>query len=144
VPLPERGHIAIFNRSHYEQVITMRVHPEHLAREADDPERAGDPQFWKAGMQTIESWERHLVSCQTGVVKFFLHISRERTTNPEKQWKFSTTWPSASTGTTIKLRTRTPCARRVRAPRRGTRSSPTTSGWLARRSRRSSSTTSSG
>jgi PPK2 family polyphosphate:nucleotide phosphotransferase len=95
--LPERGEIGIFNRSHYEEVITLRVHPEQLAAEAIDPEQARDERFWNARMKTIEAWERHLVASQTHVVKFFLHISKEeqrerlleRATNPEKRWKFS-------------------------------------------------------
>jgi PPK2 family polyphosphate:nucleotide phosphotransferase len=97
VALPERGHIGIFNRSHYEEVITTRVHPQQLAAQAVDPELARDERFWKARMDTIEAWERHLVACGTRVVKLFLHISREeqrrrlleRATEPEKQWKFS-------------------------------------------------------
>jgi len=97
VALPERGQIGIFNRSHYEEVITLHVHPEQLAAEAVDPQQARDERFWKARMKTIEVWERHLVACQTHVVKFFLHISKEeqykrlleRATNPEKQWKFT-------------------------------------------------------
>jgi PPK2 family polyphosphate:nucleotide phosphotransferase len=97
VALPERGQIGIFNRSHYEEVIAVRVHPEHLAAETVDPQRAGDQAFWDARMKTIDVWERHLVSCGTRVVKFFLHISKEeqrkrllqRATDPEKQWKFS-------------------------------------------------------
>jgi PPK2 family polyphosphate:nucleotide phosphotransferase len=95
--LPERGQIGIFNRSHYEEVITLRVHPAQLAAEGIDPQQARDARFWNARMKTIETWERHLVACQTHVVKFFLHISKEeqrerlleRATNPEKRWKFS-------------------------------------------------------
>jgi PPK2 family polyphosphate:nucleotide phosphotransferase len=97
VALPERGQIGLFNRSHYEEVIAVRVRPEHLVAEAVDPRLAGDRQFWDARMKTIEVWERHLGSCQTRVVKFFLHISKEeqrkrllqRANDPEKQWKFS-------------------------------------------------------
>jgi PPK2 family polyphosphate:nucleotide phosphotransferase len=95
--LPERGQIAIFNRSHYEEVITLRVHPEQLAAEAVDPQRARDERFWNERMKAIEAWERHLVAAQTQVVKLFLHISREeqrqrllaRANDPAKQWKFS-------------------------------------------------------
>jgi PPK2 family polyphosphate:nucleotide phosphotransferase len=95
--LPERGHIGVFNRSHYEEVTAVRVHPELLAAEGADPESAADARIWKARLKTIAAWEQHLVSCQTRVVKFFLHISPEeqrkrlleRATNPEKHWKFS-------------------------------------------------------
>jgi PPK2 family polyphosphate:nucleotide phosphotransferase len=95
--LPERGHIGIFDRSHYEEVTAVRVHEEYLAAEGVDPERGRDERFWKARMATIEAWERHLAACDTRVVKFFLHISKEeqrkrllaRASNPEKQWKFT-------------------------------------------------------
>jgi PPK2 family polyphosphate:nucleotide phosphotransferase len=95
--LPERGHIGIFNRSHYEEVTAVRVHGEYLAAERVDPEHGRDERFWEARYKTIAAWERHLAACDTRVVKFFLHISREkqrerllaRATDPEKQWKFS-------------------------------------------------------
>jgi PPK2 family polyphosphate:nucleotide phosphotransferase len=94
--LPERGHIGIFNRSHYEEVTAVRVHEEYLAAELVDPERGRDERFWQARYKTIVAWERHLAACDTRVVKFFLHISREeqrkrllaRAHDPEKQWKF--------------------------------------------------------
>jgi PPK2 family polyphosphate:nucleotide phosphotransferase len=97
--LPERGHIGIFNRSHYEEVTAVRVHEEYLAAEHVDPERGRDERFWDARRKTITAWERHLTACDTRVVKFFLHISREeqrkrllaRATDPEKQWKFTAT-----------------------------------------------------
>ena len=95
--LPERGHIGIFNRSHYEEVTAVRVHEKYLAAEGVDPERGRDERFWKARCKTIVAWERHLASCDTRIVKFFLHISREeqrkrllaRATDPEKRWKFT-------------------------------------------------------
>ncbi len=95
--LPERGLIGIFNRSHYEEVVTVRVHPGQLAGEAVEPARASDDAFWERRFEAIVGWERHLVSCGTRVVKFFLHVSEEeqrkrllaRVTDPEKQWKFS-------------------------------------------------------
>ena len=95
--LPERGHIGIFDRSHYEEVTAVRVHQEYLAAEGIDQERGRDERFWTARMETIVAWERHLAACGTRVVKFFLHISREeqrkrllaRASDPEKQWKFS-------------------------------------------------------
>jgi PPK2 family polyphosphate:nucleotide phosphotransferase len=95
--LPERGHIGIFDRSHYEEVTAVRVHEEYLIAEGVDPERGRDERFWTARMETIEAWERHLVACDTRVVKFFLNISKEeqrkrllaRASAPEKQWKFT-------------------------------------------------------
>jgi PPK2 family polyphosphate:nucleotide phosphotransferase len=95
--LPERGLIGIFDRSHYEEVTTVRVHPRYLAAQGIDPACARDERFWTARLETIAAWERHLVACETRVVKFFLHISREeqrkrllaRAHDPEKQWKFS-------------------------------------------------------
>jgi len=95
--LPERGCIGVFNRSHYEEVTAVRVHADYLAAEHVDPQRGRDERFWKARCETIIAWEDHLVACDTRVVKFFLHISREeqrtrllaRESDPEKQWKFS-------------------------------------------------------
>jgi PPK2 family polyphosphate:nucleotide phosphotransferase len=94
--LPARGHIGVFNRSHYEDVVAVRVHPELLANQAIDPQRAADPRFWTRRLQQIVSWESHLAAEGTRVVKLFLHISkaeqlrrfRERADRPEKHWKF--------------------------------------------------------
>ena len=94
--LPERGRIGVFNRSHYEEVAAVRVHPEWLDRQrlpAGEREEA----FWRGRFEAINAWERHVVSSGTAVVKFFLHVSREeqrarfvaRLGDPEKQWKFS-------------------------------------------------------
>jgi PPK2 family polyphosphate:nucleotide phosphotransferase len=99
VALPERGQLGIFNRSHYEEVVVVRVHPEQLAAEGADPAQARDEGFWETRLKTIAAWERHLVSCRTQVVKLFLHISKEeqrqrllaRARDPRKAWKFSTT-----------------------------------------------------
>jgi PPK2 family polyphosphate:nucleotide phosphotransferase len=96
--LPERGQIGIFDRSHYEEVTTVRVHPRYLAAQGVDPACARSESFWTARLETIAAWERHLAACGTRVVKFFLHISREeqrkrllaRANDPEKRWKFST------------------------------------------------------
>jgi PPK2 family polyphosphate:nucleotide phosphotransferase len=95
--LPERGQLGIFNRSHYEEVVAVRVHPDLLAAEAVEPARARDNAFWERRFEAIAAWERHLVSCGTRVVKFFLHVSEAeqrkrllaRATDPKKQWKFS-------------------------------------------------------
>jgi PPK2 family polyphosphate:nucleotide phosphotransferase len=95
--LPERGRIGIFDRSHYEEVIAVRVHPGYLAAQSIDPACGRDERFWTARLETIAAWERHLVACGTRVVKFFLHVSREeqrkrllaRANDPSKRWKFS-------------------------------------------------------
>ena len=95
--LPARGHIGVFNRSHYEEVLVARVHPELLVNQAIDPARAEDPAFWEERFHDIASWERHLTRGGTRVLKFFLHVSKEeqrrrfleRVERPEKNWKFS-------------------------------------------------------
>jgi len=94
--LPERGRIGIFNRSYYEEVLVVRVHPEFLARQKLPPGKRGR-EFWSQRYESINALERHLVRNGTIVVKFFLHVSRDeqrrrflaRIDNPAKQWKFS-------------------------------------------------------
>jgi PPK2 family polyphosphate:nucleotide phosphotransferase len=94
--LPERGRIAIFNRSHYEEVVVVRVHPELLrARQLVSPEP--DPDSWGKRYEDIKAFEHHVVRSGTVIVKFFLHISRgeqarrllDRIDQPNKNWKFS-------------------------------------------------------
>ena len=94
--LPERGMIGIFNRSYYESVLILRVHPELLNAEGFDPKKAnGD--FWRERYRSISDLERHLAANHTHVVKIFLHLSKEeqrkrflaRIDEPEKNWKFS-------------------------------------------------------
>jgi PPK2 family polyphosphate:nucleotide phosphotransferase len=94
--LPGRGEIAIFNRSHYEEVLVVRVHQEILDRQKLPPEaRAGD--VWKRRYHEINNWERHLVDNGFRIVKLFLNLSKEeqrirflrRIDLPEKNWKFS-------------------------------------------------------
>ncbi len=95
--LPERGRIGIFNRSYYEEVLIVRVHPEILASEgiADAPH--GDDAVWRDRYRSIADLERHLHSNGTRIVKFYLHLSKEeqrkrflqRIDEPEKNWKFS-------------------------------------------------------
>ncbi len=94
--LPERGRIGIFNRSHYEEVLVVRVHPELLEREKlPTPARAGN--VWKRRYRAINDWERYLVENGFRIVKLLLNISREeqrerflkRIDYPEKNWKFS-------------------------------------------------------
>jgi PPK2 family polyphosphate:nucleotide phosphotransferase len=95
--LPARGEIGIFNRSHYEEVVVVRVHPEYLAAQAIDPDKAGKRSFWDDRFEDITAWERHLDRSGTRVVKFFLHVSKDeqrerllaRAEDPEKNWKFS-------------------------------------------------------
>jgi len=95
--LPERGHIGIFNRSYYEEVLIVRVHREILGNE-DLPEELVDKKhFWRDRYRSIENLEDHLHRNGTRVIKFFLHLSKEeqkkrflkRIDNPEKNWKFS-------------------------------------------------------
>ncbi len=95
--LPERGRIAIFNRSYYEEVLVVRVHPAVLEREAipDSPHR--DKNFWQQRYRSINNFEKHLHANGTRVVKLFLHLSKEeqrkrfleRIDDPIKIWKFS-------------------------------------------------------
>ena len=93
--MPERGRIGIFNRSHYEEVLVVKVHPEIL-RARRLPQQSFDERFWRNRYQDIRSLERHLNENGTKVVKFFLNVSREeqrrrlqkRLDNPEKFWKF--------------------------------------------------------
>ncbi|HSF99759.1 MAG TPA: polyphosphate kinase 2 family protein [Vicinamibacterales bacterium] len=94
--LPERGRIGIFNRSYYEEVLVVRVHPELLDRQKL-PEKAKGPDVWKDRYDDINRFERHLSRSGTLIVKFFLHVSKEeqgrrfldRIDTPEKNWKFS-------------------------------------------------------
>lgn len=95
--LPERGHIGIFNRSYYEEVLIVRVHPEILRSEGCPVPSAGEPDIWHERYRSIVNLERHLHDNGTRVVKFFLHLSKEeqrkrfleRIDTPEKNWKFS-------------------------------------------------------
>jgi PPK2 family polyphosphate:nucleotide phosphotransferase len=95
--LPERGMIGIFNRSHYEEVVVVRVHPELLAHQGVDPQEAKSEGFWKSRFRSIVDWEDHLHRSDTRVIKFFLNVSQEeqrqrllsRIDEPEKNWKFS-------------------------------------------------------
>ena len=94
--LPERGRIGIFNRSYYEEVLIVRVHPEIL-RAQRLPDEALDRGVWKRRYQSIVDLERHLHRNGTRIVKFFLHISKEeqrrrflaRIDDSRKNWKFS-------------------------------------------------------
>jgi PPK2 family polyphosphate:nucleotide phosphotransferase len=96
--LPERGRIGIFNRSYYEEVLIVKVHPDILRSESlTDPPR-DEKTFWHERYRSITNLERHLHANGTRIVKFFLHLSKEeqrkrflaRIDEPEKNWKFST------------------------------------------------------
>jgi len=94
--LPERGRIGIFNRSYYEEVLVVRVHPEILSRQRL-PARLLGRDIWKHRYQDIAMFERYLSRNGTVVLKFFLNVSKEeqqrrflsRIDEPAKQWKFS-------------------------------------------------------
>ncbi len=94
--LPDRGCIGIFNRSHYEEVLVVRVHPELLERQGLPPELTG-PEIWTRRYREMNDWEHHLVDNGFRVVKVFLNVSREeqrrrfleRIDDPRKNWKFS-------------------------------------------------------
>ena len=94
--VPERGRIGIFNRSYYEEVLVVRVHPEFLSAEHLPPEIV-KKDIWKQRFEQINDFERYLVRNGVEVLKFFLNVSREeqrkrflaRLNTPEKNWKFS-------------------------------------------------------
>ncbi len=95
--LPERGRIGIFNRSYYEEVLVVRVHPEILASQRLSEELRDDKTFWKDRYRSIVDLERHLFHNGTRTIKIFLHLSKEeqrkrfleRIDEPDKNWKFS-------------------------------------------------------
>ncbi len=94
--LPARGQIGIFNRSHYEEVLTVRIHPEVLARQHLPPSLTGK-NIWKHRLKDISAYERYLSRQGLVILKFFLHLSKDeqkrrflaRLDTPEKNWKFS-------------------------------------------------------
>ena len=93
--LPERGRIGIFNRSHYEEVLVVRVHPELLEKQRI-PEAKPTKKFWRTRYREINEWESRLAGSGTRIVKFFLHVSKDeqrkrfldRIDDPAKNWKF--------------------------------------------------------
>ena len=95
--LPERGHIGIFNRSYYEEVLILRVHPEILKGESLPEGLTDDKDFWDKRYRSINDLEKHLDRNGTRIVKFFLHLSKEeqrkrflrRLEDPSRNWKFS-------------------------------------------------------
>lgn len=94
--LPERGRIGIFNRSYYEEVLIVKVHPEILANQRI-PNGKPSKEFWQHRYDDINCLERHLTQNGTVILKFFLHLSKEeqcarfidRLEDPQKHWKFS-------------------------------------------------------
>jgi PPK2 family polyphosphate:nucleotide phosphotransferase len=93
---PERGRIGIFNRSYYEEVLVVKVHPEILKSQKLPPGKRGES-FWQKRYEDINNFEKHLARNGTVIMKFFLNVSREeqkerfleRLERPEKHWKFS-------------------------------------------------------
>src|ERR1044071_7048586 len=94
--LPNRGHIGIFNRSYYEELLVVRVHPEYLAKQKLPPELVGK-KIWKERFEDIRNFEQYLARNGVVVRKFFLHVSKKeqkqrflsRIDDPLKNWKFS-------------------------------------------------------
>jgi PPK2 family polyphosphate:nucleotide phosphotransferase len=98
--LPEKGKFAVFNRTHYENVLITRVHPEYILSEnLPGIDKVSDikPEFWKNRMKQINNFESHISQNGTIVMKFFFHLSKEeqrkrllrRLENVEQHWKFS-------------------------------------------------------
>lgn len=96
--LPERGRIGIFNRSYYEEVLVVRVHPEILKSQNIPNGLVDDKGIWKRRYQSMVDFERHLHRNGTRILKFFLHLSKDeqrerflkRIDDPQKNWKFGT------------------------------------------------------
>jgi PPK2 family polyphosphate:nucleotide phosphotransferase len=94
--VPERGRIGIFNRSHYEEVVAVHVHPEWLEQQKL-PAATRGPRFWDDRYDDINNFERHLDRNGTKILKFFLHVSKAeqkrrflaRLDEPHKEWKFN-------------------------------------------------------
>lgn len=100
IALPERGKFSVFNRTHYENVLVTKVHPEYLLNEnLPGIESVGDvdPSFWEERYRQINAFERHIVETGTLVFKFYLHLSKseqrqrllDRIEEKDKNWKFS-------------------------------------------------------
>jgi PPK2 family polyphosphate:nucleotide phosphotransferase len=95
--LPERGHIGIFNRSYYEEVLVVRVHPEILRNQGLSEELRDEKTIWDERYRSIVDLETHLYRNGTRTIKLFLHLSQEeqrkrflaRIDEPDKNWKFS-------------------------------------------------------
>lgn len=101
IALPEKGKFAVFNRTHYENILVTRVHPEYIMFEnLPGIEKIEDitPQFWENRMEQINNFEKHISQNGIKILKFYLHMSKEeqrkrllkRLETPEDNWKFST------------------------------------------------------
>jgi PPK2 family polyphosphate:nucleotide phosphotransferase len=109
--LPDRGHIGIFNRSYYEEVLVVRVHPEILLGQGLPEELRDEKTVWDERYRSIVDLEKHLYCNGTHVIKFFLNLSEneqrkrflDRIDEPDKDWKFSLgTFTRGNTGRTMK------------------------------------------
>jgi len=95
--LPERGRIGIFNRSYYEEVLVVKVHPDLVARQRLPKGDPAKDKFWEHRYESINAFERHLTRNSTHIINIFLNVSRkeqkkrflERIDDPKKHWKFS-------------------------------------------------------
>lgn len=95
--LPERGKIGIFNRSHYEEVLVVRVHPEIMQGSQMPADAKSDKDIWKKRFKHIRDWEEHLAENGTHILKFFLNVSKDeqkarflsRIDELDKNWKFA-------------------------------------------------------
>lgn len=95
--MPERGKIVIFNRSYYEEVLIVRVHPEFLEAQGISASEGKQERFWQERYQSIVESEQHLHRSKTRILKFFLHLSKDeqrkrllkRIDDPAKNWKFN-------------------------------------------------------
>lgn len=95
--LPERGRIGIHNRSHYENVLVCKVHPENVLKEGHVMAESINVDFWNERYESIRNFERHIAKNGTVIIKFFLNVSKkeqkkrflERIDQPNKNWKFS-------------------------------------------------------
>jgi PPK2 family polyphosphate:nucleotide phosphotransferase len=95
--LPRRGHIGIFNRSYYEEVLVVKVHPQWIERQRIPQADPAKKKFWEHRYDSINDWERHLTRNGVQILKVFLNVSKdeqrrrflERLDDPEKHWKFS-------------------------------------------------------
>ena len=95
--LPERGKIGVFNRSYYEEVLVVRVHPEILIQQGLSMALKDDKDFWHKRFRSIRNMEEHLECNGTRIIKFYLHLSKkeqrkrflERIDDPDKNWKLS-------------------------------------------------------
>lgn len=97
--MPERGRIGIFNRSYYEEILVVRVHPDILGKQQLPPQVKKDSSIWKDRFEQINNFEKYLSENGIVIIKFFLNVSKkeqkrrflERISLPDKNWKFSAT-----------------------------------------------------